>query len=368
MKIFLVLLFGVFIASLIGSRSRKLGLFVISLLFIAVMGFRNNITSDYSNYEMLYNQMWYEYKETGLLGMLGIHFLTDKLEPGFSLLNLIVYWLSGGSYRALLLVTSTIIIVPLFRFYAKFPKVFYAIALYLVIGTYFEGFNIMRQMMAASIATLSFKYIQGRKFLKYIGVIVVATLFHITALLMIPSYFLFIQKHRNRFTFRITFLVLGVVLFINTLLFTKFFLDLTHEGVYAYTEGVTAISITNFLLPLALLLSCELMKIFAPNYFGDSDLKKTQSSKQQVNYTIIETGMFLWVILAACTVQIPMITRFASFFAPFAMVYISQTIYGIKNTTLRGSVSLAFIAVLSVYKLLSFGSSYLNDYVFTFAF
>lgn len=371
MTVFICLLVSIILAYFISKYNYRLGLYFISFVFVAVMGFRNNITADYENYEILYNRIWTDYQLLGLSGMLGIHFAGDLLEPGYVLLNLLVYWLTAGSYRFFLIVNAIIIVIPLFKFFSKYPKsFFYTVALYLVVGTYFEGFNVMRQMMAASIATLSFQYIKDRRFIKYLGVILVASLFHMTSLLLVPIYFLFVHINKNRFLFRIQYLIIGLILFTNTTFFSQYFIGLMYEGSYDYEAGITSIALTNFLLPLSLLIFCESVKIVLPNYYRDSEFKRSVIPQYLMDYSIIETGMYIWLILGACTVQIPMITRFASLFSPFAMIYIAESLSGIKNSTSRVLIKLFFITILVLYQVLSLtsGSVYLNDYVFTLSF
>lgn len=68
----------------------------------------------------------------------------------------------------------------------------YLLAMYffITLGSYTFGFNVLRQAIAISICLLSLPYLLNRKFLKFIMVILLACLFHISAIIFIPFYFI----------------------------------------------------------------------------------------------------------------------------------------------------------------------------------
>ncbi len=90
-----------------------------------------------------------------------------------------------------LFVVACIIYIPLFRTifcYSKSPTV--SIFVYFGMGLFAYSLGIFRQMIAISIILCGIKFIEQKKFLKYILIVAAATLFHTTALITLPLYFL----------------------------------------------------------------------------------------------------------------------------------------------------------------------------------
>ena len=111
------------------------------------------------------------------------------------------------------------------RFYAcsKFPECKYtesievAFFIFITMGFYLFFFNGARQGIACAIYSLAIGPMLKRNFIKYLGYVILAILFHKTAVMMLPMYFVFNRPNtfkNNLFTF-----VLGciAVLFIDKL-------------------------------------------------------------------------------------------------------------------------------------------------------
>ncbi len=74
---------------------------------------------------------------------------------------------------------------------------------------FISSFNGMRQNFAAAIVVLSFKYIFERKFIKFLLIILLATMFHTSALSMIFLYFLW-QKDQKLLPWPILFAIMAL--------------------------------------------------------------------------------------------------------------------------------------------------------------
>ncbi|MBQ9756834.1 MAG: EpsG family protein [Clostridia bacterium] len=74
---------------------------------------------------------------------------------------------------------------------------------------FISSFNGMRQNFAAAIVALAFKYIFKRDFVKYVLLIILATMFHTSALLMVFLYFLW-QKEDKLLPWPILFFIMLV--------------------------------------------------------------------------------------------------------------------------------------------------------------
>lgn len=71
-----------------------------------------------------------------------------------------------------------------------------SVFLFIAMAFYFISFNIIRQFVGVAVVLFSFGYILNGKFIKYLLLVLGAGLFHMTAYIMIPVYFLlrFVRK------------------------------------------------------------------------------------------------------------------------------------------------------------------------------
>ena len=97
---------------------------------------------------------------------------------------------------------------------------------FMTFGLFFNSMNFMRQMIAACILLLAMRFIRKKQLLPYLIVVVFASTFHISALLMIPFYFILRLKLTGR--------LLIVYSFVTVLLFafSKTILDCFNNYIY----------------------------------------------------------------------------------------------------------------------------------------
>lgn len=81
-----------------------------------------------------------------------------------------------------------------------------AVLLYVLLGHYFESYNIMRQSFAALFVMYSAIYIEKRDLIRFTGLILIGGLFHLSTLLFLPLYFV-AHWVRNYKTVLIMFLI-----------------------------------------------------------------------------------------------------------------------------------------------------------------
>lgn len=211
-----------------------------------VAALRDNVGTDFLEYEYLY----YQIKGLSFGSQISIepfYFLLNKL---LNILNLDSQWL---------FVTSGFIIYYLYyRVIIREASYFeLSIYLFIILGFYFSTFNILRQWIACAIIFNSFLYLFKNKKIKFIISCIVAMLFHFTAVILMPLYFL-IRIMRKEMT-RILLVVLTLVasFFLNIILMA------VNEGLIIlnanpkYLKYLNELSISNaqgFLFPLICLI------------------------------------------------------------------------------------------------------------------
>ena len=146
---------------------------------IVIGGIRYNVGTDYTNYIDIFNlSKIYESNEYLGQGTEILFYLIVRIAVLFNN-SQVLFWLFSFLTIAIMYKTitdnnrklSTGLMVLLFLF------------LY-----YTTSFNIMRQALAVVIIAYSYKFIFNKDLIKFILAIIIASMFHITALLFLPFY------------------------------------------------------------------------------------------------------------------------------------------------------------------------------------
>lgn len=157
-----------------------IGLIVIPPILLATK--RYGIGTDYFTYETIYNT--YSYSNFIIFKKLAI-------EYGFYLINYVAARIFNDFYGVLLIssfITMIFIFAALNKFKSQLSLPFAFLVFYLLLFP--PMLNTIRQLIAVSIIMYAYNYITEREIFKYIFWVIVASLFHYTALICIPFYFL----------------------------------------------------------------------------------------------------------------------------------------------------------------------------------
>lgn len=129
----------------------------------------------------------YESPESALQFFLGV---LDNCEPGYRVLMEAAVAL-GGNFR--LVIAATSVIIGLCVYYSIFTQCsapVLAIYLYVASSNYFLSMNIIRQYIAIGIGLVAVQFIREKRLFPFLACVVVAMLFHTTAVVLLPCYFL----------------------------------------------------------------------------------------------------------------------------------------------------------------------------------
>jgi hypothetical protein len=218
----------------------KIGYLSVFLIIFVVIGLRYNVGSDYYSYISIYNDI-------ANLGILSSR-LTFRTEPLYALLNYIIYILFDNHLFVFL--STGLIIVSLYFISVQryLKKTHYPVALFVFLtGFYFGFFTYIRLSIAAMIIMYGYKFLLDKKVFKWIMIVLIATGFHYTAIVMLPIYF-FVKKRFNKTIFNYIFIsgiFMIILLFptlINLLLYnTKYFSYFEGESFGNITGGINQI-------------------------------------------------------------------------------------------------------------------------------
>lgn len=117
-------------------------------------------------------------------------------EFGYCWLNVLIGYITRNRYIFILLLTI-IIYVNIYNILQKYTQN-YAFALLIFMGFwFFFTFTYLRQVLAATFAWYSIKYILNRDLKRFIAVMVLASSFHNSAIIFFPLYFIPIIKFKR---------------------------------------------------------------------------------------------------------------------------------------------------------------------------
>jgi hypothetical protein len=149
--------------------------------------FREGIGYDYQSYIDIFEQV-----RTGgqSLGSVFSNLINGGIEPGFYLLNRFLSLFVTSSV-VMYGVYSFLMLAPVAYFIYRYSKdVWLSTWIYVTVTFFYTIMNFVRQGMAVSIILLGYKFLREKKTIPFLLIVLLATMFHKTALIMIPVYFL----------------------------------------------------------------------------------------------------------------------------------------------------------------------------------
>lgn len=178
---------------------------IVMVTFVLIAGLRNNIGDTY--YYM------YAYR---LSDFTWEQIIAEK-DIGFGILQMI---LKSYTENPQLLVFLTALITNVLIVYVlyKYSKLFeIGIYVYITSGLYIVSMNGIRQFLASAIVFAATNYLFKGNWKKYFFVVAFASLFHQSALILIPMYFIVRRKAWTSSTFVLLFLAVMLILGYNVL-------------------------------------------------------------------------------------------------------------------------------------------------------
>lgn len=180
------------------NRSNSTVLFVY-FLFLALFVGVSDMLGGYDRYIYceLFDGLADDIRE-GSNPFLSTGFLFYGDEKGYGLLTIIIAFLTSNRYIFIFIVTL-VIYAMLFVSIKRYTKD-YPVAVMLFLGLwFFFTFTYLRQVLGATIAWLSIRYIVKRDFWRFVLVWFIAFMFHNSSLIFLPFYFVPIKKFKPQY-------------------------------------------------------------------------------------------------------------------------------------------------------------------------
>lgn len=205
-----------------------------------------------------------------------------------------------------------------------------SIALYICFGIFFFTLSGIRQHAAVAITTLSWPLMIERRFIRFFVITLIASMFHTTALIMLPVYFLCNIKLNSRLL-----LIIGIIAvplsFVADPLIGRLAALIPDYEVYSssqYASIINPLSILRIIYPFTLLLGIL-------NVYG-----KVTSDRRSLVFTNLA---IYYVFLILFFPGIPLVTRIGYYFQLSLIIFIPLMCAGMKRA---GSVLFVYYTIL----------------------
>lgn len=203
--------------------TKKKSIFYLAFLWLGLFsGFRFDVGVDFQSY-------W------RIVSDIALHGTTDHFEYGNILLvNLIAFFNGGPQVYFLIMAIATNLMVGSFIHDQVKYRTLIVLMYVLISLFYFASFNTVRQSFAVACFLFSIRFLLSKEFFKYTLMILVASLFHKSALIFWPLYFVLTLKFSFKllFSFGVLYCITLVLLFelIAKTFFSEVYLQLENSS------------------------------------------------------------------------------------------------------------------------------------------
>lgn len=306
---------------------------LVIILFSMVSGFRAyNIGTDTPNY--VTHIMNYQ---------MNSNYVRYATEPGLRILSILSGYLYKGPTFVLVTVSfliNTLIVIRLWSFKSKL-SFSYAIFIYSLLY-YFLTYSGIRQMLAVSIVFWASKYMIEKRYVKYVLYVVVASLFHNSAVIAlgIPLLDAILSKKTYRKDKLLIFVILIPLMIIFSLVFIESQFGLFSRYI-GYTTNLQFQSGTGITLWIRLLIGLGIFVMVKQGSFKNMD----EYEFFQRNYRIYFVGL----ILIIPGYYIANINRIAFYFSIYEVI-----VFSILTANNRKAAVKILLFVITMFSLLMF--------------
>lgn len=296
-------------------------IFVILTLFLIVRA--PEVGLDYENYGKIFE---YAHEKSF------VELLTfERHELGFKYYNKIISMIFNN-YSFFLAVTSIVSIAGIYYYIKDNSKNYISSILIFVTFNYYAFlFSILRQAIAMSILLFSIKYIKEKKVYKFLILVVLAALFHKTALIFLPMYFIANIKISRKYL--IIYLSAIAIIAVSG----KYLLNLIFEYVYkpSTLEAVSGqgIKMLILLVGLAIFAYCQQEKLL----------------KQDKNNQIYINSIFMAGLIQSIAPVFSLAHRAVMYYSIAMIVLIPNIIETFENKKIKMAVEITMYVVLILY-------------------
>jgi transmembrane protein EpsG len=320
-------------------RPNKILALITILSVVLVSGLRKNIGDTFF------------YMHTYKINTFTWEFVQSQDDIGFSILQMILKSYSDDPQILIFttaVLTNVLIIIGLYKYSRLFELSIYV---YITGGMFLVTMNGIRQCLATAIIFTGTKYLIEGNWVKYILIVILASLFHQSALILIPIYFLVRYKAWSKAT--IILLLFSVLIVLGFNQFSQVLFSAIGDsqyGVYSNINegGANIFRVIVFAAPLVVaFLGREKLREIYPE--GDFIVNMAIIG---LAFMIISTGNWIFA-------------RFTIYFQPFQIILISWIIHVFRKRDQRlvyYGLMLCYLAYYYYESVISLNIKYESNY------
>ena len=340
--VILLLLIGMFF------KRRQRGTFIFFVILAIISSIRVNAGSDYFNYYSNYISVTYYYENL-------IKAVTSRYQFGIVALDYTIQRLIGTSNGIFLVISIVVSVFTwiIFLRYSSFPRI--SASVWLLSGFYLISNNLLKQYIAMMLMMIGYFCLRRKHFILFILFTLLASTFHVTALLVAPLYFLstyIVPSKKTLLTSCIVGGILLVVVYPILSVLVKISLFSRYEQ---YLESAATIS-GRFIAISIIMFVFYLLAILV--YLNDIN-NLTTESKQYISLLLF--GILLLIV----SIRFFYLSRFAYYFLQFLPLLVSNGFNNkinnsVEKRKLRGWLLVSLVVYCFMFTAFSGENNYYN--------
>lgn len=315
------------------------------LLLFFEMAFRGDFAIDTINF---YNNFRNNYSAAYSINIFRLLADVSLGERGYIALNSIVHAFTD-KYIYLLLVVALLIAIGYVRFiYLYSDMAWLSVLILFCSGSFYAGFNISQQILAVGLYVLCIKYLFEQKMIKWCVAIYLVTLFHISAVVLFPVYFILNFDLRKLSAG----LKIALILCLSVLIYVciPYCVNIALPILYPNRNLAELYGIT-WGTPLLSTLKAMVMGGFIILYIQKFDY-------DNVKDRIVINGTIVYLIFSVAGARIFMAQRFTHYFIPYLMLAYPMIIKrqkDYKNKIILTIIVVCMFIILNINPILRYG-------------
>ncbi|MDT2767635.1 EpsG family protein [Globicatella sulfidifaciens] len=271
-----------------------------------------------------------------------------RFEKGYLYLNKILSYITMNQ-QIILIITSLIIMYGFARFIFKYSKSpVLSTYLFFTFGYYGMTMNTIRQSIAIVILLYSYDFLRNRRLIKFVLMVIIASLFHRTAIFFLLAVFITKLRYNKKtlFLFAITsFALYGLFEYIFKFMI-NIFPTYTYYVESIYLDGnIRMASIINMFVAICVIIIGIMTKYHKTEMY-DRELRGLNNPLDGQNYLmLILTGISITFV----SFNFNLLDRVGDYFLIYMIVYLPNSIIRLKNRELRTIIYYLIIILFFVY-------------------
>lgn len=316
-------------------KRKKVFVVIAGTLLFLIASFRSiyfgaDIIGYISKYEYLSNEDLYLYWSNFISG--------EGKDPFFYLLAKVIS-IFGANYQVWLSILSGIFIYTVSKLIYKYSEEPYISFVALIsLGYFLFSLTGLRQTLALSILLLSYKFLKERMLLKFICMVILAALFHSSALIFLIAYPLANMKIGINHILSILISLVLAVFFPGKIKEVLMIVSWSDQ-MQNYVDSDTVLTMSGFIIQLCIYAFC----LFYRKSILKSDMKDV------VLYNLLLLGL----IFQSLSIVIAEFFRISMFFSVFSIILIPKALKMIDDKNIKVIIYLLVLSALIFYILWS---------------